>query len=105
MSTSTPVHDWVRQATDTIRVARDSKIPLVIEGHGSKRFYGQPVAPEHRVLSTIAYRGIVDYDPTELVVVVRSGTLITELEHLLAQSHQMLAFEPLDLTGRVPWAA
>ncbi len=100
MSTSTSVHDWVRQAADTIRVARDAKTPLVIEGHGSKRFYGQPAAPDHRVLSTTAYRGIVDYDPTELVVVVRSGTPITELEHLLAQSHQMLAFEPPRFNGQ-----
>ena len=38
--------------------------------------------------------GIVDYEPTELVVTVRGGTPLAELEARLAEQNQMLPFEP-----------
>src|SRR5690606_17933232 len=41
-----------------------------------------------------AYRGIVDYEPSELVVTVRAGTPLADLEAILARENQMLAFEP-----------
>jgi len=66
--------------------------PLCIRGSGSKDFYGHAAVGE--VLDTRAYRGIVDYEPTELVLTARCGTPLTEIEQLLAQHGQMLAFEP-----------
>ena len=66
--------------------------PLVIQGGGSKSFYGNPV--EGEILSTAGHRGIVEYHPSELVVTVRSGTPLRELEAALAEENQMLAFEP-----------
>ena len=41
-----------------------------------------------------AYAGIVDYEPTELVVTARSGTRLADLEAELYTHGQMLAFEP-----------
>jgi len=90
---------WVQQAADTIRAAQAQGSALAIEGHGSKRFYGLPIE-DAQTLSTLGYSGVVDYDPTELVVVVKSGTPIQELEGLLAQSRQMLAFEPPRFSGK-----
>ena len=46
------------------------------------------------MLDTRAHRGIVDYEPTELVITARCGTPLAEIEAALAEQNQMLAFEP-----------
>ncbi|MES2743551.1 MAG: glycolate oxidase subunit GlcE [Pseudomonadota bacterium] len=66
--------------------------PLRLRGGGSKDWYGQ--APDGQVLDTRPYAGIVDYEPTELVITARCGTALAEIEAALAQREQMLAFEP-----------
>ena len=43
---------------------------------------------------TQSMRGIVDYEPTELVMTARAGTSLAELESALEDKGQMLAFEP-----------
>lgn len=78
-----------------IRQAVENRAPLHICGGGSKSFYGQSVSNQTAlILDTTAYHGIIDYEPTELVVTARAGTRLTELESVLAQHDQMLAFEP-----------
>jgi glycolate oxidase FAD binding subunit len=91
--------DWLQQAAETIRRVGSNKQALAITGHGSKAFFGQPVTADE-ALSTTAYSGIVNYDPTELVVVVKCGTPIHELETQLLASRQMLAFEPPRFGGK-----
>ncbi|RXZ33302.1 glycolate oxidase subunit GlcE [Oxalobacteraceae bacterium CAVE-383] len=66
--------------------------PLRIRGGASKDWYGQ--TPQGELLDTRAYAGIVDYEPTELVVTARCGTPLAEIEAALAANNQMLAFEP-----------
>ena len=66
--------------------------PLRLRGGGTKDFYGN--LPRGEVLSTRALAGVVAYEPSELVVTVRSGTPLAELEALIAERGQMLAFEP-----------
>ncbi len=66
--------------------------PLQIRGAGTKDWYGQ--APRGEVLDTRAYRGIIDYEPTELVITARCGTPLSEIDAALAQHNQMLAWEP-----------
>jgi len=75
-----------------VEAAIAEKRPLKILGGGSKAFYGRETrgAP----LETGSHRGIVDYVPSELVVTVRSGTPLVELEQALAAEGQMLGFEP-----------
>jgi glycolate oxidase FAD binding subunit len=97
MTTSNP---WLEQATAQIAQANSSKTPLRIQGHGSKSFYGEPANENHALLSTLDYSGVVEYDPTELVVVVKSGTPIHDLEKTLVESRQMLAFEPPRFAGK-----
>jgi glycolate oxidase FAD binding subunit len=77
--------DAVRQAGADGRVLR-------LRGGGSKDFWGQSLTGD--VLDTRAYRGIVSYEPSELVVTVRCGTPLAELEAALAEKGQCLAFEP-----------
>jgi glycolate oxidase FAD binding subunit len=66
--------------------------PLRIRGGGSKDWYGGE--PRGDLLDTRAWRGIVAYDPTELVITAKSGTPLAEVEAALAEKKQMLAFEP-----------
>ncbi len=91
---------WLGEASDQIARATKEKTPLSIQGHKSKSFYGQPIDSSHPALSTLGHAGVVEYDPTELVVVVKSGTPIAELEAVLAGSRQMLAFEPPQFSGQ-----
>ena len=66
--------------------------PLRIRGSGSKDWYGQEFDGE--ILDTRGYAGIVDYEPTELVITARCGTPLSTIEAALAEQRQMLAFEP-----------
>jgi glycolate oxidase FAD binding subunit len=77
---------------------------LDVRGSGSKISLGQPMRCD-QVLDLSGLGGIVDYAPEELVVTLRAGTPLREVEALLAQRNQMLAFEPPDfgpLLGRGP---
>jgi glycolate oxidase FAD binding subunit len=69
---------------------------LDVRGQGSKLALGKPMA-SGQVLDLSGIAGVVDYAPEELVVTLRAGTPISEVEALLAQRNQMLAFEPPDL--------
>ncbi len=71
---------------------------LEIVAGGSKRRLGRP-APTDHVLALDRIAGIVDYEPSELVLTARAATPIAEIEALLDASHQTLAFEPPDWSG------
>ena len=77
---------------EQVRTAASSGQPLCIRGGGSKHWYGGQ--PRGEILDTRAHAGIVDYEPTELVITARCGTPLAEIEAVLAQHNQMLAFEP-----------
>jgi glycolate oxidase FAD binding subunit len=77
---------------DQIRAAQSARTMLRIRGGGSKDFYGE--APEGEILDTRPLHGILSYEPSELVVTVLAGTPLAELEGLLAERGQYLAFEP-----------
>lgn len=77
---------------------RDTRGPLAITGQGSKSFYGE--APQGEPLSTLGLAGVTAYEPSELYVTVRAGTLLEDLEALLAAQRQRLAFEPPRFGGR-----
>ena len=82
----------IQQLAQTLRHAAAHKTPLRIVGGDTKAFYGNPAAGE--TISTNAYRGIVEYEPTELVITARAGTPLAEIEAALKKKGQMLAFEP-----------
>jgi glycolate oxidase FAD binding subunit len=72
--------------------AAAGKTPLRIRGGGTKDWYGGALQGE--LLDTRSHAGIVDYEPTELVITARCGTPLAEIEAVLAAQNQMLAFEP-----------
>jgi glycolate oxidase FAD binding subunit len=86
------LQDILQQLSETIREANAAGRTLRIHGGGTKDFYGGPLRGEP--LDARAYRGIVDYEPTELVITVRAGTPLAEVEAVLRREGQMLAFEP-----------
>ena len=77
---------------DRVRAATAATTPLRIVGGGSMDFYGQRLAGE--IFEVSDHTGIVDYDPSELVITARCGTRLADVEQVMAQSGQMLAFEP-----------
>lgn len=83
------------EAADMVRAAAASGSPLAIEGGGTKRAMGRPVAAD-AVLGASRLCGIVSYRPDEMVVSARAGTPLPELESVLAENGQRLAFEPVD---------
>jgi FAD/FMN-containing dehydrogenase len=82
----------VAELIDRMRAARACRAPLQILGGGTKAFYGE--APLGEPLSVRDLTGITSYEPSELVVTVRAGTPLAELESALAAKGQCLPFEP-----------
>ena len=72
---------------DRVHRARSQRTPLEIRGGGTKAFYGGPARGEPLEMSGLA--GISLYEPTELVVTVRAGTPLAELEAALAASRRV----------------
>ena len=81
------------QVTDAVAWALDHVTPLEVIGGGSKRALGRPSTAEHQ-LDLSQLRGITLYEPEELVLTANPGTPLEEVEAVLAQRRQMLAFEP-----------
>ncbi len=84
--------DISQSLAEAVRAAAAAGRSLAIRGGGSKDFYGREAAGEP--LEVGGHRGIVSYEPTELVVTARGGTPLAELEAALAARGQMLGCEP-----------
>lgn len=87
-----------RDADDVAEIiawAAAGKIPLELSGGASKLHWGRPAAATHR-LELGAVKGVVTYEPEELVLTARPGAALADIEKLLAQRGQELAFEPGD---------
>jgi glycolate oxidase FAD binding subunit len=82
----------IEQFREHIRAAAAQQRLLRIRGGGTKDWYGG--VPAGEILDTRGHAGIVDYEPTELVITARCGTPLAEIEATLAAQNQMLAFEP-----------
>lgn len=89
---------------DQVKSAKSSRTVLQIRGGGSKDFFGEPISAggstgasssgRSQVLDVRPLTGIASYDPSELVVTVRGGTPLVELEAALAEKGQCLPFDP-----------
>lgn len=88
--------DISKQLIEQVKFASDSGTALNIQGGGSKSFMGRhtDVLAEAAVLDVSEHRGIVNYQPVELVLTARAGTRLRDIEQALDENGQMLAFEP-----------
>lgn len=81
--------ETIREAASTPSENRKS---FRIHGSGSHDFVGESL--EGELLETRGLSGIVQYEPSELVITVGAGTSLLDLENKLAEKGQCLAFEP-----------
>ncbi len=89
-----PATEWELQRL--LEEATKTNAPMEIVGSGTKRDIGRPTSAP-TVMTTSSLTGVRLYEPTELVMAARGGTLVTRIESDLASQGQMLAFEPVDL--------
>ena len=78
-----------------VQDARASRTAFEIVGAGSKRDYGRPMSCG-TLLEVGSLKGIVSYQPEELIITVLPGTPVIELEMALAEKGQRLGFGPPD---------
>ena len=93
MSTFEPSDD--KQTAEAIAWAAAEGDSLEIVAGRTKRALGRPMKTDH-VLDLSQLKGIVAYEPAELVLTVRPGEPLASIKAELAQNRQMLAFEPPD---------
>jgi glycolate oxidase FAD binding subunit len=86
------------QLRDALAWAAAEEATLEVVGGGTKRGFGRPLQASH-TLDLSALRGVVSYEPAELVLTARTGTTMAEIEALLKQNRQILAFEPPDMSA------
>jgi glycolate oxidase FAD binding subunit len=84
-----------KEVEDAVRWALGNDKALEIAGRGSKRAIGRPSQTD-LTLDLSSLTGVTLYEPEELVLSAKAGTLIAEIEALLDEHKQELAFEPLD---------
>src|SRR3989440_1423988 len=77
---------------ERVSAAHRTRQALRLKGSGTKDFYGESLAGE--VLELRAHQGIVDYEPSELVITARCGTPLSQIEAALGAHGQFLPFEP-----------
>ena len=90
------------ELTEQVLAARANYKPILIKGGGSKSFYGNPFelgsdSPIDLDMSVL--KGIVNYQPTELVITALAGTPLRDIRQALDERGQMLAFDPPEFSS------
>ena len=87
--------DQTTNFIEQITSAYENNKHLSICGGQSKNFlFDIDQTIEIEKLSTTGHTGIVNYLPSELTITVRTGTPILEVQQVLSEKGQMLAFDP-----------
>jgi glycolate oxidase FAD binding subunit len=84
--------DQQHSIVETVKDAIAAGTSLAIHGGRTKTFYGYREQGEP--LDVSGHRGIVEYDPGELVITCRASTLLSEIRAALKVNGQYLPFEP-----------
>jgi len=84
-----------KQTAEAVAWAAAEGNSLEIVAGGTKRALGRPMKTDH-VLDVSGFKGIVAYEPAELVLTARPGEPLASIKAMLAKNRQMLAFEPPD---------
>lgn len=91
--------DDAARIIDALHSARSQRRPVYITAGGSKRdLIGRACTAVP--LDVSAHRGILDYQPGELVITARAGTPLVDIASALAEYRQWLPFEPPLFAGR-----
>lgn len=83
--------DELREAVEAAAAMRR---PLRIRGGGTRRALMTATGEGMQALEVGEHRGIIAFEPSELVITARAGTPLAELEAAVADAGQRLPFDP-----------
>jgi glycolate oxidase FAD binding subunit len=84
-----------KDVEDAVRWVLAEAKTLEVAGRGSMRALGRP-SQSDLTLDLSGLAGVTLYEPEELVLSAKAGTPLAEIEALVAENGQQLAFEPMD---------
>ncbi len=87
----------IEHISDFVKECSSHNRTIKISGSGSKSFWVDSHADQ--LLNMQDYAGVIDYEPSELVMTVKAGTLLTDVNRILEKEGQVLAFEPPTFGG------
>lgn len=90
--------DRQAQLIEQVQQAYNNREALNIIGGNSKQFYGR--AAKGQALNMAEHSGIISYSPVELVMTVKAGTKISEINAVLSENNQQLPFDPPEYNGK-----
>lgn len=85
----------IAELREAVAAALTAEEPVEIVAGGSKRGLGRPLQTP-RILDVSRLSSIREYEPSELVLTAGAATPLADIERVLAEHGQMLAFEPPD---------
>ncbi len=83
-----------QELADILAQAAARSQTIRVTGQNSKRFMAGPVMPAEVSLATTGLRRVLQYERDDLTISVEAGMPFSEMQHLLAQSGQMVALDP-----------
>lgn len=95
------MNDFTEQFQKQIFSACKNHRAVRIEGNNTKAFMGNrsDTVNDGEIIRSQQHSGILSYDPSELVIKVRSGTRLDDINDALAEHNQALPFEPNSFDG------
>jgi glycolate oxidase FAD binding subunit len=78
---------------EAAELLREDDRPVLVRGAGTKRQWGSPPKQVGLTVQTKGLNGIVEHTAGDLIVVVRAGTPMAQLEAELAHAGQQLALD------------
>jgi len=107
MTHTIKTNDLSHSLQQQVKEAIAKQSPLFIHGGQSKLFYGNFYDNNiyenninAKALDISAHTGVISYEPSELYITVRAGTLLSDVETLLTENQQILPFEPPHYTDK-----
>jgi len=82
------------QVSEALQTAHSNSLAVIPLGSGTKRHIGFPPTRYDAALALRSLQGIVEYSPDDLVVIVRAGTTLAELQKVLSERNQFLPIDP-----------
>jgi len=92
--------DISQQLIEQVKTSKSSKSSINIQGGSTKKGLGRITEKCDDVISTLGHSGVVEYKPVELIMTVRGGTTLAEIDAELAKNNQMLACDPRRYGGQ-----
>jgi len=93
--------DLTKDFIEQVKACVDKKQQVIIEGNGTKKSLGRDTSSDDaHVIACGEHTGIVSYEPVELVMSVRAGTTLKEIDDVLAENKQTLVCDPACFGGK-----